>query len=415
LPFFTIDGPKGDGHSPLLENEGNFWVPLPVYQLEGSSPNQEMCANMRGMPGQHGLCGHAVQGDSTIMKQTRTTTIIAWVLGLLLASPGVSGAHHVVLHSGPFQAIILAIAIHPQNSKLVFLGSFGRGVFQSKDGGKVWVTSNTGLENLQVQSLAIDPAIPSSIYAGTDAGVFKSTDAGEHWKRSSKELADRNIRALAIDPSTPTIIYAGTGAGVFKSSDGGASWTATSEGLSSNDVRALVISPQDPRIVYAATFGGVFKSSNGGVYWTSVSAGLEDKNIRTILVDAQRPSVLYAGAGTQGIFKSNDAGASWRPISQEIGELHVMALAMVPSSSKIYAGTTSGLLKSENHGSTWEEVEPDSFRLSITSLATDPRTLETLYVGTGGLLFKSVDGGQNWSGVKWVIHPDLPFQHIVEK
>jgi photosystem II stability/assembly factor-like uncharacterized protein len=92
-----------------------------------------------------------------------------------------------------------------------------------------------------------------------------------------------------------------------------------------------------------------------------------------------------------------------------------MALAMVPSSSTIYAGTTSGLLKSENDGSTWKQVEPDSFRLSITSLATDPRAPETLYVGTGGLLFKSVDGGQNWSGVKWVIHPDLPFQHVVEK
>ena len=35
-----------------------------------------------------------------------------------------------------------------------------------------------------------------------------------------------NIIALAIDPATPTTLYAGTGAGgVFKSTTGGSSWT----------------------------------------------------------------------------------------------------------------------------------------------------------------------------------------------
>ncbi len=350
-----------------------------------------------------------------IINLTRAKKIIAWVLSLVLASAGVSGAHHVVLHSGPFGAIILAIAVHPTDSKLLYLGSFGRGVFRSKDGGKVWITSNDGLENLQVQSLAIDPVTPTLLYAGTDAGVFTSANGGEQWALASKDLAERNIRALAIVPSNPARLYAGTDTGVFESTDGGGSWRAANEGLTAKDVRALAINPQDPQILYAATFGGVFKSTDGGDRWTATTQGLGNEKIRTLILHPQRPSTLYAGAATRGVFVSEDGGASWRPATQGMGDLSVMTLAILPSSSTIYAGTTAGLLQSNNSDSTWEQVEPDSFSLSITALATDLRTPQTLYVGTGGLFFKSVDGGENWSGVQWVIHPDLRFEEVVKK
>ena len=40
------------------------------------------------------------------------------------------------------------------------------------------------------------------------------------------------IHALAIDPATPSTLYAGTyGGGVFKSTNGGAAWSAVNTGL----------------------------------------------------------------------------------------------------------------------------------------------------------------------------------------
>ena len=46
-----------------------------------------------------------------------------------------------------------------------------------------WTTN--GPEGGPVLSIAIDPATPSTIYAGTYGGVFKSTDSGATW--SSRE------------------------------------------------------------------------------------------------------------------------------------------------------------------------------------------------------------------------------------
>ena len=70
---------------------------------------------------------------------------------------------------------------------------------------------NTGLTNTYVHALAIDPATPSHLYAGTyGGGVFKSTNGGGNWSAVNTGLTNTDVRALAIDPATPTTLYAGT-------------------------------------------------------------------------------------------------------------------------------------------------------------------------------------------------------------
>jgi hypothetical protein len=55
--------------------------------------------------------------------------------------------------------------------------------FKSTDGGNSWSAINNGFPGtLTIRTLAIDPIIPSTLYAGTDfQGVFKSTDGGNSW------------------------------------------------------------------------------------------------------------------------------------------------------------------------------------------------------------------------------------------
>ena len=55
------------------------------------------------------------------------------------------------------------------------------------------------------------------LYAGTwGGGVFKSTDSGGNWSEINTGLTNIHVLALAIDPQTPTTLYAGTdGGGVF--------------------------------------------------------------------------------------------------------------------------------------------------------------------------------------------------------
>jgi hypothetical protein len=46
--------------------------------------------------------------------------------------------------------------------------------------------------------------------------VFKSTNGGDNWSAVNTGLTNTWVIALAIDPATPTSLYAGTwGGGVF--------------------------------------------------------------------------------------------------------------------------------------------------------------------------------------------------------
>src|SRR5207248_102976 len=151
------------------------------------------------------------------------------------------------------------------------------------NGGSTWSQSNTGLPaapNADVEYFAIDPANHLTVYAGAVAvgaiggGVFKSVNGGATWVSVGNVgtgLTNLNVFAVAVDPSNPQRIYAGTAAGgVFISADSGVTWTASNSGLTSIDVEALAIDPKNPAIVYAGSAAGVFKSTNYGAAWTSV-------------------------------------------------------------------------------------------------------------------------------------------------
>ena len=90
-------------------------------------------------------------------------------------------------------------------------------MFKSTDGGGKWDAVNTGLTATNVLALAVDPATPATLYAGTDGGgVFKSTNGGGNWRAFNTGLTDTSVNALAIDSATPSTLYAGTdGGGVF--------------------------------------------------------------------------------------------------------------------------------------------------------------------------------------------------------
>ena len=99
-------------------------------------------------------------------------------------------------------------------------------MFRSTDGGGSWRVVNTGLTHSVVLALAINPATPATVYAGTYDGVYKSTDGGESSRTAYTGMTDTYVPTLAIDPKTSAILYAGTdGGGVFKSTDGGGRWT----------------------------------------------------------------------------------------------------------------------------------------------------------------------------------------------
>jgi hypothetical protein len=166
-----------------------------------------------------------------------------------------------------------------------------------------------GLTNLRVLKLAIDPATPTTLYAGVlripfqaSGGVFKSTDGGASWFPLFGVGALLSWGALVVDPVNPTTLYAATDGQVRKSMDGGASWTSLNGGSSSPPVKAIAADPAASETVYAGTDLGVFLSLDGGNSWSSFSEGLTTPAVAALSVDPIAPGRLYAGTVGGGVF-----------------------------------------------------------------------------------------------------------------
>ena len=87
--------------------------------------------------------------------------------------------------------------------------------------------------------------------------MFKSTSGGASWSAVNNGLTSTHVFALAIDPATPSTLYAGTdGGGVYKSASGGASWSAVNSSLTNTDATALAINTATPSTLYAGIWGG---------------------------------------------------------------------------------------------------------------------------------------------------------------
>ena len=197
-------------------------------------------------------------------------------------------------------------------------------MFRTINGGNNWSASNTGLANVTVHVVAVDPLTPTTIYAGTrEHGVFKSIDGGLSWRDSSNGLFEASgswVVSLAVDPVTPSTIYAGTGSFVFKSSDSGATWKSVQTGALSLMVPAIAINPLNPKIIVAGTlsariYGGIYLSTDAAATWTPIRAGLPDSStIYGLSFSTKLPNTLLAAVHSRtgdAYMISNDSGATW--------------------------------------------------------------------------------------------------------
>ena len=167
---------------------------------------------------------------------------------------------------------IVSLALDPSNSDVVyagtdtssFPGSPSAVLARSQDGGGTWSQLVPGsIES--VSAIAIDPADPSKLYIGLAAryleaerGIRRSEDGGITFSREVDGLRhDANVWSLVIDPANPSTLYAGTDSGVYRSRDSGSHWAAVGQILSGSRIYSLVISP-DGRRIHAGTASGPF-------------------------------------------------------------------------------------------------------------------------------------------------------------
>jgi len=291
---------------------------------------------------------------------------------------------------------VQALAVDPASSDVVYAGLDGGGVYRTTDGGATWTQS--GLSDVTVASIAIDPANPSVLFAGADDGVYRSTDGGFSWTQVNGTLY---ITSVVIDPTNTSVAYAGSLAHgnvrgtVVKSTDGGATWSPSGNGIRANRIYALAIAPSNSSWLYAGTNSTVYRTKDGGASWKKISAGIVSGQIVFLAVDPTDNKAAFAAG--YGVFKTID-GTTWSRTKARAGPL-----AVDPSNPVV---VYAALQKSTDGGSTWASDSKGFTNTQVTSVAVDPAVPSNLYavagpnpaiLGIGNTVFKSSDGAKHWA------------------
>jgi hypothetical protein len=240
-------------------------------------------------------------------------------------------------------------------------------------------------------------------------------------------------------------LYLATKNGVSVARRKNGNWHTVEKGLTAQSVTSIVVCED---LILAGTTDGIYRSVDGAETWDLANGGLTIRHIRWLACPTKRSSFALAGTEPAGIFVTRDGADHWVicPEVEKLRDAHGWYLPYSPEAgcvrgfaieesglknSCVYAAVeVGGILVSNDSGETWQLVRgsdgnPDMNRElgpmihpDVHSVTVHPSSPDLVMAATGGGLYRSTDGGMNWSCLyacycraTWV-NPADP-QHII--
>lgn len=235
---------------------------------------------------------------------------------------------------------IHALAPHPSNADILYIGAVNGGVWRTNNAtaaAPTWTALTNAMPSQSIGAIALDPTDASNqiLVAGLgrwsnfaqrgddELGIYRSTNAGSTWTHlGATALLGQKI--VAVAPRGATLLAASRNGGLFRSTNTGANWVNASGtgGLPTGGIGDMVSSFLTPARIYISVLGAtpkVLLSEDSGLTWIDVSAGLSGlsgstSNIR-LAVGRARAGVVFAavinGGTLASVFRSGDQGANW--------------------------------------------------------------------------------------------------------
>ena len=302
------------------------------------------------------------------------------------------------------------------------------GLYRMAVGDNRWKLLKHGLpEAPAIRAIAIHPRQPEVVYVGTQEGPYRSTDHGAHWEKVNVPDHRLPVWSLLFHPRDANVMYAGyENCEIYRSDTGGESWeqlpvqvhfpeiTMAPGANPAKRILGMAGSLSDPDVLYAAIeVGGMICTHDGGEHWENLSHGqyLNDDTVdmHGVLLSRQRPETVFA-VSRAGLFRSDDRGDHWHYVRlgplNEKGQTYCRSIRDVPGDPKtvwIAAGANfqsdvGALFRSTDSGLSWKRVDmgrqPQS---TMFSIAFDEHQPQCAYAATtGGEVFGSQDSGETW-------------------
>ncbi|HEY5043844.1 MAG TPA: SBBP repeat-containing protein [Verrucomicrobiae bacterium] len=436
----------GDGYVAALDATGTNL--LYCTYLGGSGDDQVNGIAVRPEDGAVAVTGFTDSPNFPVLDAVQP----AGEQGLFMSDNGATSWN--LSNAGLASGVIYSIQVDPANPMIVYALT-ANGCFKSMDGGADWTSASSGLGYVAASTygspaslLALDPLHSGTIYVAGYAGIYKTTNGAAGWMLASAGIPSNPwVQTVAVDPNVPTTLYAGTYFnGLYKSTNGAATWNIATNGLNSLNFDALVVDPNNSSNVYAGagaytSIVSLYKSTNGGGNWSLLGGGLRGGAVNLLATSASTSTTIYSVVGnslsyppgsTPALQISTNGGLNWSSLLTA-GGLSFTALASAPATTPAltiassgnndnvswpasYAGYVLQSTPSLNPAS-WKTVMQSQvtsngnyvitvtmagsqgfYRLLLTNNASS--SPPTLYLGTdqasGQGMLKSTDGGTTW-------------------
>lgn len=192
----------------------------------------------------------------------------------------------------------------------------------------------------------------------------------------------------------------------------GVTWTERGPNNIPGRGRAILASPTNANKWYNGTAGGgVWISDNAGLNWrTTTDYAIPNLSTSTLAISASNANIVYAGTGEpfnaldqvtgSGIVKSTDGGETWAYLANTTFGSVGRMLVSPTNASTIFAGTSTGIYRSLDGGANWTNVYVGSGTLKNVQDLKASADFSVIYGAVNGYgVVKSTDGGSTWTRI----------------
>lgn len=282
-------------------------------------------------------------------------------------------------------------------STIYAVGVFGM-VYRTQDGGLSWSIMNAGPRYYQydLNSVYFFNAT-KGIAAGLRGRITSTTDAGASWTNYSPTYND--IACVSFGDNN--VGYAINGLDIYKTTSKGQDWSLLNfhipDVAHSGSNKCLFFSP-DTGIVTATYPNRVYRTTDGGLNWSTTGSNPNNFEYTAGLsfVNSSKGYATFRNySNTYGLFKTNDGGISWQEVGSYQDFYNIQFLnEQLGYANKLYPGR---LYKTTDGGNNWTPVLelPSGDIKSFHFLSP----AKGVVAGTQGFLKMTLDSGRTWTSV----------------
>jgi photosystem II stability/assembly factor-like uncharacterized protein len=322
-------------------------------------------------------------------------------------------------------------------------GWFGQIIQRSDDGGESWYQPGTPAGEPTTTPGGMPKGESNKFVYDTSDETGKPLTTHQFYDGTQRPWEFKRVWHLEPSLEDPETVYAGVeDAALFRTTDGGRTWRELSglrghgtgpqwqPGAGGMCLHTIILDPANSgRIYVAISAAGAFRTDDGGSTWRPINRGLYSQYIpdptaeighcvHHVTMHPSRPDVLFMQKHWD-VMRSDDAGDSWREVSGNLPtdfgfviDVHAHepeTVYVVPIKSDAEHYPPDGRLRvyrSRTGGEEWEALttglpQKDCY----VNVLRDAMSVDTLdpcgvYFGTtGGQVYASADGGDNWSPI----------------